>query len=660
MANWTIDRTINFDSYKTKEVLKALLIEPRMSDSDMEVLLHSKGVLKNENDGALRRRWFTYLRNYGLLDGDDVTEMGLLYAKDKLSVAELSLLQLIKKKIHIESSNSDIFPLKVISLLLKRLILKDLKEAYISAEEFSSIVVNTEYDNDASIDALYNDIVAKRDAGTIVPWTEHQHADIWFNTLNRTGLFDYFGRSLYVKDFDLLNRIIDFYETYSGAPISYGAFDFEFISNIPLPSKGSGSQNASELIKTKNSASILFDFFFKPYDIRKIEEKYYGKQKAYAGVISLLKIANLGETSVGLYKEFINYPNFILMKMANSTDNELVEVAKLMQTLTTNDTEEKTEIISLSKAKGAYNKIYYGAPGCGKSYYIKHDILEDSGVEESNVFRTTFHPDYANSDFIGQIMPKVNDDKSVTYEFNPGPFALALKRCYETDKMVYLVIEEINRGNASAIFGDLFQLLDRVKDSSLDNFGESEYEITNVNLQNFLEKELGSEFKNIKIPSNLTILATMNSSDQNVFTLDTAFKRRWAFEQISNDIVADASHPYKEWFVPGTNIPWAKFLKKVNEKILEFKISNSSSEDKRLGKYFVSKDCLTETAKVIGDCEMEANNFAYKVLEYLWNDVCKLNPEEMFDLSQYQTLEDLIEGFKKEQLNVFQNIDFNA
>lgn len=321
--------------------------------------------------------------------------------------------------------------------------------------------------------------------------------------------------------------------------------------------------------------------------------------------------------------------------------------------------EDDRSFSSEKAAKGGYNKIYYGAPGCGKSYFVKNEILASSGVAKDKRFRTTFHPDYSNSDFVGQIMPKVEGDK-VTYLFNPGPFALALKRCYQTEKMVYLVIEEINRGNASAIFGDLFQLLDRVKDSSSDKYGESEYEITNINLQEYLKKELGKEFNSIKIPTNLTILATMNSSDQNVFTLDTAFKRRWAFEQISNDIDADTGHPYKNWFIPGSNITWAKFIKKINEKILEFKISNSSNEDKRLGKYFVTKDCLTETAKVIGDCEAEANNFAYKVLEYLWNDVCKFNPEAMFDISKNQTLEDLIEDFKKEQLNVFPNIDFNA
>lgn len=316
-------------------------------------------------------------------------------------------------------------------------------------------------------------------------------------------------------------------------------------------------------------------------------------------------------------------------------------------------------VSALPKAKGGYNKIYYGAPGCGKSYFVQHDILDGNGIAEENRFRTTFHPDYSNSDFVGQIMPKVEGEK-VTYKFVPGPFALAMKKAYQTDKMVYLVIEEINRGNAAAIFGDLFQLLDRKKDPSDPEWGTSEYSITHLGLQDYLKRELGLEMHEISIPSNLTILATMNTSDQNVFTMDTAFKRRWSFEQISNDIDADAGHPYKDWFIPGTNVTWAKFLKKINDRILSVKIAESSNEDKRLGKYFVTKDCLTETAKVIGDCEAEANNFAYKVLEYLWNDVCKLEESRaMFNDGARSTLEDIIADFKERQLAIF-DTDFNS
>lgn len=335
--------------------------------------------------------------------------------------------------------------------------------------------------------------------------------------------------------------------------------------------------------------------------------------------------------------------------------------------------EERTNycmgLAEIKRAPGGYNKIYYGAPGCGKSYYVEHDILQKNGVVKENYVRTTFHPDFSNSDFVGQIMPfvetKVDPSDSsktiekVTYKFSPGPFALALKRAYETEKMVYLIIEEINRGNASAIFGEFFQLLDRYKDPTKDNFGESEYPITDVNLQKYLSDELGTDFSSIVIPTNLTIIATMNSSDQNVFTLDTAFKRRWSFEQIGNDIDADAGHPYKNWYVPGTTITWATFMKKVNDKILLNKIANSTSEDKRLGKYFVTPDCMTKDPVALKDAVGEANNFAYKVLEYLWNDVCKYGQDQWFDVERNRTLEELIDNFKKDGLAIFQNINFN-
>ena len=322
--------------------------------------------------------------------------------------------------------------------------------------------------------------------------------------------------------------------------------------------------------------------------------------------------------------------------------------------------------------KGGYNKYYYGAPGCGKSFYVQK-MLEEYGVIEDDIFRVTFHPEYSNSDFVGQILPTIEDvvddsgakiGEKVKYIFNPGPFTKALLRSYQVDNMVYLVVEELNRGNASAIFGDLFQLLDRVDEVDDPRFSESRYPITNVNVHKYIKDELaklGKEFRDhdIIIPSNLTILATLNTSDQNVFTLDTAFKRRWLAEGLSNDIEKDTDHKYKAWFIPGTNITWEKFLTKLNDKILDYKVENSTSEDKRLGKYFVNKSCLTETAKVIGDCKDEANNFAYKVLEYIWNDVCKYGQSDWFNTKKYRTLEELLDGFMTEQLAVFETIDFN-
>ena len=341
------------------------------------------------------------------------------------------------------------------------------------------------------------------------------------------------------------------------------------------------------------------------------------------------------------------------------------------------DKYENADVITV----GGTNQITYGAPGCGKSHEIRKR-LEKCHVQKCDIIRVTFHPEYANSDFVGQIMPHVerNDGETiVTYQFNPGPFAQALERAYRTNNMVYLIIEEINRGNAAAIFGDTFQLLDRIKDSDDPNYSSSEYPISNPNLLDYIMDGINKDVESgripdsvdidrvierlssegIYIPCNLTILATMNSSDQNVFTLDTAFKRRWSFEQISNDIENDADHPYKNWYVPGTDVTWGSFLTKLNDRILDNKIQNQTNEDKRLGKFFVSTECLTKDIEDIANVHDAAMNFAYKVLEYVWNDVCKIGRDEWFDIEQYRTLEDLISGFiSGEGLSVFQNIDF--
>ena len=332
-----------------------------------------------------------------------------------------------------------------------------------------------------------------------------------------------------------------------------------------------------------------------------------------------------------------------------------------------------SKINNHKKINGGINKIYYGAPGCGKSNILRRN-LDDLGVVEDNRIRCTFHPDYTNTDFVGQIIPTIEEKideitgiktEVVEYKFSAGPFALALLQAYRTNEAVYLIIEELNRGHAEAIFGDIFQLLDREDDLTLDNYGSSRYPIVNPVLGKYLHDELakdGIEFDGrIVIPGNLYILATMNTSDQNVVTLDTAFKRRWLLESISNDIINDSSHPYKNYYIPGTDVTWATFLTKVNDKILDNKIYNQTNEDKRMGKYFISKNCLCEEKN---SNDINASQlFGYKVLEYIWNDVCKIGREDWFDVQKYRTLEDLIDGFMHPAANtsplaIFQNIDF--
>lgn len=305
-----------------------------------------------------------------------------------------------------------------------------------------------------------------------------------------------------------------------------------------------------------------------------------------------------------------------------------------------------------------YNKIYYGIPGCGKSYHIEHTDLECVD-KERDVFRTTFYLDYSNSDFIGQIYPQVEKDKDgndrVTYKRIPGPFTNALTRAYEApNKMIYLVIEEINRGNAAAIFGDLFQLLDRLDKEWNGRFpGDSEYPINNEFIEGYLrEKNIKIPYgqNKIFIPKNLTILATMNTSDQNVFPLDTAFKRRWDRERVVVDW-ADVDNEFKSMYIPFTDHTWEEFASKVNEKMVSQGDDGMVLEDKQLGPYFINKDMLVvETQRLESTQENKdrLRKFVNNVIDYLYTDVTKFDHTLLFENNptNYDDIYDAIIKYK--------------
>lgn len=302
---------------------------------------------------------------------------------------------------------------------------------------------------------------------------------------------------------------------------------------------------------------------------------------------------------------------------------------------------------SISNITDGENLIVYGTPGCGKSYYVEHTLLKDYPTE--NYIRTTFFQDYTNTDFVGQILPVV-DGERVTYKFNPGPFTLALKRAIEKpNEKVALVIEELNRGSAASIFGDIFQLLDRKN-------GVSEYSINNVNIINYLKEKFEGKytFDSIKLPGNLSIYATMNTSDQNVFTLDTAFKRRWKFKKLLNKFESD--HQFKDKYIPGANITWKNFVDGINKYILESS-SGLNSEDKQLGVYFVDNNGMRDITTDISEPQA-IEDFAYKVLEYLWADVAKFDRPGWFD-KEIKSLDDLVAEYKKRGIEVFADEVFN-
>ncbi len=328
------------------------------------------------------------------------------------------------------------------------------------------------------------------------------------------------------------------------------------------------------------------------------------------------------------------------------------------------------------------NVLLYGVPGSGKSWTIEHEYCK----KDTNVERLVFHPDYTYSDFIGQILPNVDEEGQVSYKFTPGPFTNILHDAYnDPEKEYILIIEEINRGNAPAIFGEVFQLLDRkteLREADDDGYpiGTSEYGITNANIAKIV---YGDARHKVRIPSNLSIIGTMNTSDQNVFTLDTAFQRRWEMRLIENNFehvdrsLADAE-------ILDTGVTWQTFCTEINSIIVGNNARMTSAEDKRLGAYFVHlKDLMyndemgnlsdgeydalrkkeqsgtiTETEKdrlyAIRSAMKQNRKFPEKVIKYLWDDAFKFNREIVFETTTYQSLEQVIRVFMyAEKINRF-------
>ncbi len=319
------------------------------------------------------------------------------------------------------------------------------------------------------------------------------------------------------------------------------------------------------------------------------------------------------------------------------------------------------------------NILLYGVPGSGKSWTIEHEYCKPESIVE----RLVFHPDYTYSDFIGQILPTVAEDGQVSYKFTPGPFTNILREAYHHPNKEYiLIVEEINRGNAPAIFGEVFQLLDRkveVREVGDDGYpvGTSEYGITNMNIAEEMYGKDGKTEK-VRIPSNLSIIGTMNTSDQNVFTLDTAFQRRWEMRLIENDF-ANVDLSLADAEILDTTVTWKNFCIAINGIVVGNSVRNTSTEDKRLGAYFVhlrdlkfddkmgdlreydslrkkeSKGLLTseENIKIaeIRDAMKQNRKFPEKVIKYLWDDAFKFNREVIFEIAEYQSLEQVIHAF---------------
>ena len=292
-----------------------------------------------------------------------------------------------------------------------------------------------------------------------------------------------------------------------------------------------------------------------------------------------------------------------------------------------NSTPSPKPLPAPAEVKMTKQKIFFGAPGTGKSFKV------NEAVQNQEVFRTTFHPDYDYAQFVGAYKPK-KEGNAITYSFVPQVFAKAYAAAWmqyfasgnesTAENQVYLVIEEINRGNCAQIFGDIFQLLDR------DGEGFSQYSIdadcdfadwlknNDAGLKSVWDKYKGEVGEGkLKLPPNLNILATMNTSDQSLFPMDSAFKRRfdWEYVPIKYAKDSDCGDDWKadefKIVIGDSMYMWLDFLKKVNADIYDA----SQSEDKQMGEFFIKPKS--------DDLKIAFNEFRSKVLFYLWDSVYK-------------------------------------
>lgn len=259
--------------------------------------------------------------------------------------------------------------------------------------------------------------------------------------------------------------------------------------------------------------------------------------------------------------------------------------------------------------------MLYGAPGTGKSYSISSLIRQsypsfNECDDNPYVFRTTIYRDYSYFDFIGNIMPVTKDGK-ISYEFVPGIFTTALfaaLRNQDSGIDVYLILEEMSRGDIASIFGDIFQLLDR------DDTGKSMYGINNKSIYEYLilNRALKPGYK-IVIPKNLHIIGTVNTSDQNVNVIDTAFKRRFDFKYVGVEPIKSNNNSYVNNFsinfTSANQYEWVKLYQAINHVIIN---DLGLAEDKQLGPFFL---------KDKGNDDLNREQVANKLLHYLWQDV---------------------------------------
>lgn len=399
------------------------------------------------------------------------------------------------------------------------------------------------------------------------------------------------------------------------------------------------------------------DYFYNDTEIQEQSADY----KSTRTVRWLKKNISRSVLSSNLHKSLMTAMSIFTLNDYKSAVSDLLRGTYVKDENRIEVEEETMDLIFNTTIQTKYerNRIVFGAPGTGKSFKLKADCENMMNSSDGSFERVTFHPEYSYSQFVGTYKPVMGEDgESIKYNYVPGPFmrmyveALKSGRT-ENPQPHLLLIEEINRAKVAAVFGDVFQLLDR------DDNGVSEYEIqASEDIRRYLAKELGGspdDYQRIRIPNNMFIWATMNSADQGVFPMDTAFKRRWNFEYLGINKNEKEIKGFGKIMLAETEEPieWNRLRKAINAKMSssDFKIN----EDKLMGPFFLSKKVIVSDENgMIIDEDKFVDAFKSKVIMYLYEDAVKQGKHRFFegcpDTGKYSSVCD---AFKTMGLAIF-------
>lgn len=583
----------------TRKALQIMAAHNVTSESEPEEIeatereLAAAGIYRDYESakGRIRRALFTYFKAYGCInDSEQLTEIGRLFVENKITVQEICFHYLVNYAYEDDDGNG-YYPVALILKCLKMLAERGMGNEYISAYDFSKLVECDSYDD--LTDEFVDELLVARRADQIEVNERTIGFDVWSNMFIKAGIFNKTTeRTLVIKDRGLADWILRSYEhpqnNVKGQVVS-GVLEY-----LPLPQLANPSGDAANF---EHEGKALQAFLFADGLSEDIICRYIfnGSENEFDVMLNTLGLKD----SISFYKHFSGLERLVGHCLASNPNNNISIIGSILASIALTES-ELTEVMpsevhfdydQYERVSGGTNILLYGVPGSGKSWTIEHEYCTEGTIVE----RLVFHPDYTNADFVGQILPIVDsEDKQVTYEFAPGPFTNILRAAYTHPQQKYvLVIEEINRGNAPAIFGDVFQLLDRCAEEKTVGgitypIGTSEYGITNENVAKVV---YGDATHKVRIPANLSILGTMNTSDQNVFTLDTAFQRRWRMRLIENNFF-NVRKSLAQAEILDTGVTWRRFCETINTIIIGNKAKMASAEDKRLGVYFVHESDL--------------------------------------------------------------------